>query len=127
MPQVQLPLFPDGALEINASLGCQCEANQVVYLNGHLPVFTHEKEDLRAFRLFTTQLIINGTATQGEIARAFGLPIVTNKRCVKQYRERGPGSFFTPAPRREGSQLTVQVLPQARALLESGQSVPEVS
>jgi len=43
-------------------------------INGHLPVFTHGVEDLASFRLFTSQLIINGTATQGQINQAFGVP-----------------------------------------------------
>ena len=42
-----------------------------------------------AFRLFTPQLIVNGTATQGEIARAFGVSITTVKCGVKRYRAAG--------------------------------------
>ena len=44
------------------------------YLNGHLPVYVHDKSDLATFRLFSTQLVINGNATQAQIARAFGVP-----------------------------------------------------
>ena len=127
MPQTQLPLFPSGATAINESLGFECREGQVVYINGHLPVFTHAKEDLESFRFFTTQLIVNGTATQGEIARAFGAPLVTIKRYVKRYRNKGAKSFFAPAERREGSQLTAEMLLKVRGLLEGGQSVPEVS
>ena len=78
---------------------------QVVYFNGHLPVFTHGVSDLGSFRLFTTQLIVNHTASYGEIARAFGVPLRTIKRCTKRYRERGAEAFFTPAPKREGRRL----------------------
>ena len=127
MPQTQLPLFPSGATAINESLGFECREGQVVYINGHLPVFTHAKEDLESFRFFTTQLIVNGTATQGEIARAFGVPLVTIKRYVKRYRQRGAKGFFMPPKRREGRQLTTEMLSKARSLLEEGQSVPEVS
>ena len=55
------------------------------YFNGHLPVFVHEKSALATFRLFSTQLVINGNATQAEISRAFGVPLVTVKRYVKLY------------------------------------------
>ena len=127
MPQVQLPLFPAGVTFINEALACQCEEGQVVYLNGHLPVFTHGQEDLASFRFFTTQLIVNGSATQGEIARAFGVPLVTVKRGVKRHRTRGAAAFFTPAPRREGSRLNAAVLPVAQGLLAQGHPVPEVS
>lgn len=72
MPQVQLPLFPSGTTVINEVLAYERREDQVVYYNGHLPVFTHRTEDLASFRLFTTQLIVNGTATQEQIVRAFG-------------------------------------------------------
>jgi transposase-like protein len=127
MPQVQLPLFPVGVVFINDALACQCQDSQVVYLNGHLPVFSHAQADLASFRFFTTQLIVNGSATQGEIARAFGVPIVTVKRCVKRHRTRGAAAFFTPAPRREGTRLSGAVLPVAQGLLAEGHSVPQVS
>lgn len=127
MPQVQLPVFPAGVTFINDALACQCQAGQVVYLNGHLPVFTHPAEDLASFRFFTTQLIINGSATQGEIARAFGVPLTTVKRGVKRHRTRGAAAFFTPAPRREGRRLNAAVRSVAQGLLAQGYPVPEVS
>ena len=127
MPQVQLPVFPAGATWINDALACQCCEGQVVYLNGHLPVFTHAEDDLASFRFFTTQLIVNGSATQGEIARAFGVPRGTVKRGVKRHRTRGAAAFFTPAPRREGSRLTAEVRAVVQGLLAQGLSVPEVS
>ena len=99
MPQVQLPVFPADATLINDALACQCRDGQAVYLNGHLPVFTHATADLASFRFFTTQLIVNGTATQGEIARAFGVPRGTVKRCVKRHRLRGAAG---PARRSDG-------------------------
>src|SRR5687768_14702061 len=69
MPQVQLPVFPNGSIEINPALACRTEGEQVIYYNGHLPVFMHAKEDLASFRLFTAQLIVQGSATQGDIHR----------------------------------------------------------
>jgi len=56
MPQVQLPIFPAGSVEINRELACRVEGEQVVYFNGHLPVFAHAKNDLASFRLFSSQL-----------------------------------------------------------------------
>lgn len=56
---------------------------------GTLPVFTRGEEELPAFRLFTTQLIVDGAATEGEIVRAFGVPAITVKRSVKRYRTAG--------------------------------------
>jgi hypothetical protein len=126
MPQVQLPLFPHGTTAITPELAFARREEQVVYFNGHLPVFTHEVQDLASFRLFTTQLIVNGTASQGEIVKSFGVPITTVKRCCKRYRERGAAAFFNPPERRQGSRLTTPALAQAQALLEEGCSVPEI-
>ncbi len=71
MPQVQLPLFPAGSTQLNESLAVECREGQVICFNGHLPVFTHAQEDLAAFRLFTSQRVVNGSASQGDIRRAF--------------------------------------------------------
>jgi transposase len=126
MPQVQLPIFPAGSIAINDELAVDRREGQVVYLNGHLPVFTHRVEDLASFRLFTTQLIVNGTATQGQIVRAFGVPLTTVKRCVKRYRQRGAEAFFKPPVKRQGSRLTPERLVQAQALLNQGWRVPQI-
>ena len=127
MPQVQLPIFPAGSVEINRDLACCTEGEQVIYYNGHLPVFTHAKSDLASFRLFTSQLIVQGSATQGHIARAFGVPLVAIKRATKLYRERGAAGFFRPKVRREGSKLNAEKLEQARALLTQGYPLAVVS
>src|SRR6202049_3222377 len=127
MPQVQLPIFPAGSVEINRELACRVEGEQVIYFNGHLPVFTHAKKDLASFRLFTSQLIVQGSATQGDVAKAFGVPLVAIKRATKLYRERGPAGFYVSARRREGSKLNAEKLEQAHALLVQGHPLPVVS
>jgi len=126
VPQVQLPIFPAGTTLITRELAFERREGRVVYFHGHLPVFTHGVEDLASFRLFTSQLIINGTATQGQIERAFGVPLTTIKRGVKKYREGGAKAFFAPAPKRQGHRLTPERLRQAQALLEQGESVPAI-
>ena len=127
MPQVQLPLFPSGTTVINEALAYERREDQVVYFNGHLPVFTHRTEDLASFRLFTTQLIVNGTATQGQIVRAFGVPMTTVKRACRRYRDRGAAAFFKPPARRQGSRLTPERLAEAQRLLDAGERVPQIS
>ena len=78
---------------LNAELGFERRGDQVVCFNGHLPAFTPRTEDVGSFRLFTTQLIVNGTATQGQIVKAFGVSITTVKRCCRLYRPRGAAAF----------------------------------
>jgi transposase len=122
-----LPLFPEGITQLTHELAFERRPGQVTYFNGHRPVFTHEVADVATFRLYTTQLIINGTASQGEIVRAFGVPLVTVKRGVKRYRERGPKAFYEPAARKKGSRLTPERLVEVQALLDQGVGVPRIS
>ena len=126
MPQVQLPIFPQGVSPITSEIAFQCEEGKVYYFNGHLPVFVHDREDLATFRLFSSQLVINGNASQAQIARAFGVPLVTVKRYVKLYREGGTAAFFAPPKKRSASKLSPLVCQEAQALLDQGLAVPEV-
>jgi len=127
MPQVQLPVFPDGVTHITSEIAFERREGKVCYFNGHLPVFIHDCEDLAAFRLFSSQLVINGNATQSEISRAFGVPLVTVKRYVKLYRAGGPRAFFAAPSRRRGSKLTPELLVEAQALLDEGLEVPDAA
>jgi hypothetical protein len=126
MPQLQLPIFPVGTTLITPEIAFECQDGKVVYINGHLPVFQHETKDLAGFRLFTSQLIINGTVGQADIARAFHVPIGTVKRYVRRYREGGTKSFFTPRKRRSAAVLKGEIKERAQSLLDEGKSVPEV-
>jgi transposase-like protein len=127
MTQVQLPIFPAGTTPITSEVAFDCRDGKVTYVNGHLPVFQHEQEDLASFRLFTSQLVVNGTVSQAEIARAFHVPSKTVKRYVKRLREGGAKSFFETPRRRSASVLKGEVKDQAQALLDEGQAVPEVA
>lgn len=126
MPQVQLPIFPEGVTHISSDIAFQCQDGKVCYFNGHLPVFIHDQEDLATFRMYTSQLVINGTATQAQIARAFGVPLVTVKRYVKLHRQGGASAFFVAAKKRSASKLNPQVCQEIQALLDQGLEVPEV-
>jgi len=127
MPQRQLPIFPDGCTQITPDLAFQRCGDTVIYLNGHLPVFTHAVDDLASFRMFTSQLCVNGSATQPQIARAFGVPLTTVKRMCAKLRDEGAGAFFAPKPRRQGSKLTDELLIKAQAMLDGGTAVPHIS
>ena len=128
MPQLQLPIFPAGVTEINSRIAVQKEAGRVFYLHGHLPVFQHEEQDVRSFRMFTSQMIAGGTVKPKEIVQTFGVPMITVKRYVKLYREQGAKGFYSSTPRHSSaSVLKGEVLEQAQKLLEEGRSVPEVA
>ncbi|MFA6047153.1 MAG: helix-turn-helix domain-containing protein [Phycisphaerales bacterium] len=127
MPQVQLPLFPVGTTQRNESLAFECREGRVTYFNGHLPVFTHAQDDLAAFRLFTSQLVVNGSASQGDIRRAFGVPKIAVQRAVDRYRAGGAAAFFVPPKPRAGRKLTPEVLRQVQERLDQGELVPDIS
>ena len=128
MPQLQLPVFPAGVIEINSRVAVEAKDGQVCYVYGHLPVFQHEETDIRSFRMFTSQMIVTGTVKPKEIVEAFGVSIVTVKRYMKVYREHGAKGFYETKPRHSSaSKLKGEILERAQQLLEEGQSVPEVA
>jgi transposase-like protein len=127
MPQLQLPIFPEGTTLITAEIAFECRDGKVTYVHGHLPVFQHGQQDVAAFRYFTSQLVVNGTVGQVDIARAFQVPKVTVKRYVKRFREGSGKDFFTPPRRRSASVLKGEVQEKVQALLDEGKSVPEVA
>ena len=128
MPQLQLPIFPAGVTEINSQIAVQKEAGRVCYIHGHLPVFQHEEQDGRSFRMFTSQMIAGGTVKPQEIVKTFGVPMITVKRYVKLYRDHGSKGFYEARPRHSSaSVLKGEVLEQAQCLLDEGRSVPEVA
>jgi transposase len=120
MPQMQLPIFPDGVEHINAQLAFEKRNGQVTYFNGSMPVFIHDENDVATFRMITAQFCINGNATQAEIARAFGVTLISVKRAVKRYREKGVAGFYQEPNRRGPAVLTAEVLETAQALLDEG-------
>ena len=78
--------------------------------------------------MFTSQMIVNGTVKRQEIVRAFGVPLITVKRYVKVFRERGTEGFYMAKPRHSSaSVLKGEVLERAQQLLDAGQSAPEVA
>ena len=126
MPQIQLPIFPAGSTAITDTLAFERRDGTVYYFNGHLPVFSHPAEDLASFRFFTSQLVANGNASQGEISRAFGVPLMSVRRACKKLGEEGAAGFFRPAPPRQGRRLTPERIARAQALLDEGYEVPAI-
>jgi len=124
MPQIQLPIFPSNSTAITSELAFQEREGTVWYFNGHLPVFSHPVEDIGSFRFFTSQLIANGNASQSEITRAFGVPLVSVKRACKKLREEGAAGFFRPAVPQQGHKLTPQRIEEVQGMLDAGMEVP---
>ena len=127
MPQMHLPFFPDGVEQITPELAFEKRDGQVTYFNGHMPVFIHADRDIATFRMITAQFCINGNAKQADISRAFGITLISVKRAVKLYREKGVAGFYEEPNRRGPAVLTEAVLKQAQGLLDGGLESSEVA
>jgi hypothetical protein len=128
MPQMVLPIFPSESTPINDVVSFCKRDGTVYYFHGGMPVFIHQEDDLRSFRMFTSQLVVNGNCSQAEIVRAFGISAISMKRYVKRYRTGGgPGSFFTAPGHRSARVLTPEVMAQAQDLLSAGVDRSEVA
>ena len=123
MPQMLLPIFPYEATSINHGLGFCLKDETVYYFNGMMPIFSHEVNDLRSFRLITSQLVVNGVAAQSEIVRAFGVSKISVKRYAKCYREEGNSGFFSPRRTRSAAVLTPEALRLVQKSLDAGEEV----
>jgi transposase len=122
MPQTLLPVFPAEATLINELISFCKRDGAVYYFHGCLPIFTHAEGDQKSFRLFTSQLVVNGSCTQAELVRAFGISSISMKRHVKKLRAGGSQAFFAARRKRQPRVLTAEVLPRAQALLAEGQT-----
>jgi transposase-like protein len=127
MPQMHLPFFPDGVEHITSELAFERKDGQVIYFNGHMPVFIHSEEDISTFRMITAQFCINGNAKQADIARAFGITLISVKRAVKLYRDKGVSGFYEEPNRRGPAVLTAGVLKEAQERLDEGLETSEVA
>lgn len=128
MPQKLLPLFvSSGEGYISELISYQRQDGMMYYFHAGLPVFCHGEKDMKSFRMFISQLVVNGSCRQMDMVRAFGISAISMKRWVKKYRAEGPEAFFK-SPRSRGSHvLTDEVRKQAQDLLLQGVSRSEVA
>jgi hypothetical protein len=127
MPQLHLPMFPNGVIHITDQLAVMKKDGDVTYFNGHMPVFRHAENDVSTFRMITSQFCVSGCAKQSDIIRAFGVTSISVKRSVKTYREKGPKGFYAPRVTRGAAVLVDTVVAQAEEFLASGASEAEVA
>jgi len=127
MPQTILPLFPADVTPINNLLSFAKRDGMIYYFHGCFPVFCHDEDDVKSFRMFTSQLYVNGSCKQSEIVRAFGVSAISVKRWVKKYRTGGTAAFFAERKKRRPRVLTPEVLSEAQEMLNEGQGRSEVA
>ena len=127
MAQLQLPVFPEGVTQLSTDLGVSCRDGRVSFFYGTLPVFTHDAKDVKSFRMFTSQLYLEGKVKQADWVKVFGVSAISVKRAVKLHEQAGPGGFWRPRPTRGPSVLTREVLQQAQGQLDQGRNLREVA
>jgi transposase len=127
MPQLHLPMFPNGVTHITDQLAFMKQDGHITYLNGHMPVFAHAENDIATFRMITSQFCVTGYVKQSDIVRAFGVTSISVKRWVKTFREKGPKAFYAPRVTRGAAVLVDDVVAEAEELLADGASTSEVA
>ncbi len=119
--QLILPMIPLGAPEISGLVTVWRDEETWTYFAGVLPIYSHKPDDLRMFRLVTSQLIETGTCQQVDVIKTFGVSRSSVARSLGKLREGGPEAFFKDAPRRKsGTVLTEEVLKRAQEMLDQG-------
>jgi len=127
MPQTLLPIFPEDVTPITELLSFTKRDGSVYYFHGCYPIFCHTENDLRSFRMFTSQLVVNGSCRQIDIIRAFGISSISMKRYVKKYREGGVEAFFKTRKKARPRVLTEEVVKHAQDMLNEGHHRSEVA
>ncbi len=128
MTQLVLPIFPEGSSLITAALAFEKQDNMIYYFHGSIPIFSHPVDDIKSFRMFTSQLIVNGVCKQVDIINAFGVPPISVKRSTKLYREEGAEGFYKTRKKiRKPRVMTPEVITEAQSLLDDGLSRSEVA
>jgi transposase len=127
MAQLQLPVFSADVTQLSPDLGVSCRDGRVSYFYGTLPVFTHGEKDVKSFRMFTSQLYLEGKVKQADLVKVFGVSAISIKRAVKLYEATGPGGFWRARPTRGPSVLRAEVIKQAQEQLDQGRTLQEVA
>jgi hypothetical protein len=58
--------FPIGVTEINGQIAMEKRDGTIYYLHDHLPSVSPPREKIVSFRMFTSQMIVNGTVKTEE-------------------------------------------------------------
>jgi transposase len=121
--QILLPLFSSDTVLINNYLGVFAKDDTVYYLHSGMPIYTHEKEDLKSFRYITSQLIDAGRCKASQVARTFGIRENIIYQYLKIYRQHGAEGIFAEEKRGGKShKITGSRLERIQKKLHAGKS-----
>lgn len=121
MPQLILPLIPEGATRISDIVSVYRSKKRWTYYVGLHPVYIHEADDTRMFHFVTSMMIDAGSCRHVDIIEKFGVSKSSVNRALKKFREESAEGFFRRKPGgRKGTVLSAPVLEQAQSLLDHG-------
>jgi transposase len=127
MPQALLPIFLEDCVEISELTSYRKKDGVVYYFHGALPIFSHSVDDGASFRMFTSQMIDNGSCRVVDVQRAFGVSETSVKRHLAKFRAHGVAAFFKKRAVRGAGILSDTVTAAAQSLLDEGRSRSEVA
>ena len=128
MQQLILPMIPHGTTLINGQVSVDNRNDEWFYFLSGIPIYSHQADNKKLFRLHTAQLINAGACRSIDIIRTFGVSKSCVMRSLRQLRETGADSFFEPrASRKGGAIFTPEVLQQAQQYLDQGMTPNEAA
>lgn len=123
MPQLLLPLIPEGSTIISDLVSVYRRDERLTYYIGMHPIYSHRADDLRMFRITTAQLITSDACRHTDILNTFGVSKSSVNRSLKTLREKGIEGFFKKRRGgRRGHVLTPEVIKKAQHLLDPKQA-----
>jgi len=127
MPQRQLPIFPSGVTELSSELAFHKHDGKVVYVNGTMPIFSHDENDKKSFQMITAWFCASGIVKQVDVSRAFNVSVISIKRSVKLFKKFGPEGFYREPKRRGAAVLTPETLATVQDLLDEHSTVSMIA
>ncbi|RPI70069.1 MAG: helix-turn-helix domain-containing protein [Geobacteraceae bacterium] len=128
MPQLMLPLIPEGVSRISDMVSVHRGEDRWTYFLGLHPVYVHGAGDKHTFHIVTSMLIDSGACRHTDIIKNFGVSKSSVNRALKKLRKGGIEGFFRRKPGgRKGTVLSPEVLGHAQELLDRGCSRHEVA
>ncbi len=121
MKQSFSPEFPRGAEKIGNGLSILKEEETVTYFLGSDNYFSHAQGDRSGERFALTSLMVNRHVRAADLERSsLGIPHRTLMNWMAQYREAGPGSFYSEASHQKPRVMTPNVVGEFANLLAAG-------
>src|SRR5690606_33929555 len=124
-----LPLFPTGTKMISEYVGVYDNDGLIQYIANGLPIFSHPKDDLDAFRYITCNLIKLKLCRKVDIQRGFHVSSDSITRSYKRFNEQGVGAFFGRTENRKGTahKMIGARKERIQSKLDAGQSVNSIA